>query len=412
MDVTSPTIAVGGAVRDVLIGASAGTAVTFAVLLVTGILAEETELFGEFTAAADALLRASMGVILLTGLVLAIAWPAFLVAERTALLGALEKRAVTHPDEVPTSALRAKLAVPPGVVLARVGMVVFWIGVGLAALFLITTLLMESGEIGLFMTGGAVVVAALGWVVGLIGGRAADRQRERFESLRGGWRRDAARADAVARRRRAALPAGRLPRLLRRRGRHTARLATIGVWVVIAGFVLFYAAVFLRQPCRGCDPRYWAEPGERLIDVLATIGGGALLVFAAGALAGWLVSVGGRFLAERTLGRWIRTTSPQRVDEVELRVILALPSAGRLTATALAFAGIAALILATGMSWSEQAVESWPLSAAGAGMLLVGALVGIPAAQAQARLRNDLREHTSSGDLRDPLVAADDGDGS
>lgn len=161
------------------------------------------------------------------------------------------------------------------------------------------------------------------------------------------------------------------------------------------GFVIFMAGVWLRQPCRNCDERYWDEPVEDLIDGLVTIGGPLLI---AAALVG-LVSVAATWVAlviERATILRLLEDGGRSPRPAQLLPHLTQPGPLPLLGIALVAAGVPpAVVLAIGPGGD-------PTRSAIAGILGLLAVIGVAliwlGEGVDGRFRNRIREAWPPGD--------------
>lgn len=404
-ELDSPALMLVSALRDVVVGLTVGSVGTFLLLVVLGILEEETSLFDGLGVALDldALFRACMGSVLVSWAVMTLAWPGVLIAERFALLSAAEGFTAQHPQDAPPRDVRERLRSAPGELVRGVGIVVLWIGTGVTALFLLVTLIMQvQGEnedgIGWVLTAGCASIAALGYGLSRMGDSIASRQTRRVDALVSTWGSRSRAADGAERRMRAALPVAELPRALGRR-RRDGVFATVAPWILGAGGVMFMLSIVLRQPCRGCDQNEWGPAGEGLIDSLSAAGGAILTGLGIASVGVWLFSVARMFIAEEVLRRWLAAASRVRVDDEKLREFLLVPSAARLGATTLAAFGTSLLMVAGGVAIAEwEGLDPSIGFAVGQAMLLAAVLAGLLAWRREIALRSLVRDRTLPGD--------------
>ncbi|WP_309127630.1 hypothetical protein [Microbacterium sp.] len=404
-EIDSPALMLVSALRDVVVGLTVGSVGTFLLLVVLGIIEEETSLFDGMGVSLDldALFRASMGSVLISWGVMALAWPAVLVAGKFATFGAAEAFAARHPHDSPPRGVREGLRTAPGETVRGTGLVLLWIGAAITALFLLVTLVMQvQGEnddgIGWVLTGGCAVIAAAGYGLMVLGARISASQGQRVDAVLSTWRSRSAAAEKAERRMRRELPPAELPPALRRR-RREGILATVGPWLLGAGGVMFMLAIVLRQPCRGCEQNEWGPTGEGLIDSLSTAGGGILTALGIASIGVWLFSVVRLFVTEEVLRRWLRARSGVRVADEKLGEFLSTPSAARLGATTLAAFGTSLLMVAGGVAIAEwEGLDPSIGLTVGQAMLFAAVLAGLVAWRRQVALRTLVRDRTLPGD--------------
>uniref|UniRef100_UPI00109CF846 hypothetical protein n=1 Tax=Microbacterium sp. K24 TaxID=2305446 RepID=UPI00109CF846 len=187
VEVSSPGWAFWRAFLDTCVGLIVGTLYGFLAILVMGIVGEEalSSLYREIDL--DPVFRASMGVILAAGAILAVVVPLVMVAERSAAFRAVEASALARPEDVPQRQLRRELSKPPFAHLQTYGLVLFWCVAGLGILLALGLLLDEDlREDAEFWIALAVIaaVALLAELVRRAGRRGVARTQERVSAQR------------------------------------------------------------------------------------------------------------------------------------------------------------------------------------------------------------------------------------
>ncbi|UNK70158.1 hypothetical protein [Microbacterium sp. H1-D42] len=413
-EIQSPGLQVTNGLFHTVAGLTMGSITTFLGVLVLAIVIEETgvlDLLGvdlDF----DALFRASMGPVLISWGVMAIAWPAVLIAGRFATFAAVEELARQHPTSVPPRAVREGLKTPPAKMLRDAGVLVCWIAGGLLALCVCLSIYMagenfDSFVISLIITAVVAGLFGIGYVMTVFGRRYEPAQVERLDALRAAWKRQAPRADHADRAIRKTLPVAELPHMVRTGARGGFWVTALG-WLLGLGAAIFMLGVMLRQPCRHCEQRTYGAAGESVIDSAATLGGGLLTVFGLLCLAAWLFSVGRRMLAEESLRRWLAAGGRRRVeDQGRVVDLLGAESTGSLANITLASFGTAVLIIAGGIAMVEwEGVDASIALAVGQGMLFIAVLVGALSYRREVGMRVLMRERLLPGDLPSPAELA------
>ena len=413
-ELESPGLQITNALFHTLIGLTMGSITTFLCVVVVAIIVEETGLLDLLGIGFDfdALFRASMGPVLISWGVMALAWPAVTIARKFVTFAAAEDLARRHPDSVPPRVVRESLTTPPAKTLRDGGMIACWITGGLVVLCVALSIYMlgenfDSFVISLIITAVAVGLFLIGYAMTVVGRRSEPDQVERLDALRGRWSRQAPRVDRAEREIRRALPVAELPRMLRSSARGGV-LATVMGWLFGLGTAVFMLGVMLRQPCRYCEQQTWGAMGESLIDSAASTGGVLLTVFGLLCLALWLFTAGRRIVAEQSLRRWLHDGGRRRIEDEDRMVgLLGDESAASLAGVTLASFGTAVLIIAGGIAMTDwEGVDASIALAAGQALLFASVLVGVFAYRRETGLRTLMRERLLPGDLASPTELA------
>ncbi|MCM3779644.1 hypothetical protein [Microbacterium hydrocarbonoxydans] len=403
VEVSSPGWAFWRALLDTGVGLIVGLLYAFLALLVSGIVGEEalSTLYSQIDL--DPLLRASMGVILLFGAILAATVPFVLVAERAAALRLVERLAEANPSAVPPQRLRAELVTSPGQYLRRTGLAVFWSIVGVGGLLALMVVFTDEFREDPVMWGvlGIVVVLALAasLVVGA-GGRLMLRDAPRVAALQARWKGQVPRAEEADRRRREFAPRAMLPRwLVVPSARLVARVAAVLTVATLVSLGAFMLSVYMRQQCRTCDPVYWDEPIENGIDVLSLGSGVAIALCAALGIVAWTGGVVLQAAREVALTRWVATGEVRTVDPEFIAPLLSGNRALTRLQLGLSTLGAGGLIFATGAVWAEWTVlDVGPVLGTALVLILVGIVLGLMDSPRARRERQAARDALHPGE--------------
>lgn len=404
VELSSPGLAVVRGLADAGIGAAIGVGYGFLLILVLGIVGEET-LWSVYRDL-EPLLQGALGTLLVFAVVLAVVVPVLLLIERFTVLRLGERHVAEHPDEVPSQSFRTALDVAPGEGLAVAGtivMVVFGLlGAISLGMFLFGDEFREEPVVWIAAAGSAVLFA-VGWMLRRSARGVADRSGARVAALRRQWApvlSAAVNRDAAQRR---SAPYGVLPRIV---VVPSARALGRGVRIVgiVAGVasLIFIVSVVLRQPCRGCDQLSWDQPMEDAIDVLSLSGGGLLVL--CGVVGGllWLSGLALQAVREAALRRWAADGAPRQADAGVLPDFLIGQRAARRAARALAAVGTVALAAASGIDQQGSSdVAALPIAVSGAAALAVAVALGIREESRARADRQALRDATFPGDVGD-----------
>lgn len=408
VEVSSPGWAFWRAFLDTCVGLIVGTLYGFLAILVMGIVGEEalSSLYREIDL--DPVFRASMGVILAAGAILAVVVPLVMVAERSAAFRAVEASALARPEDVPQRQLRRELNKPPYAHLQTYGLVLFWCVAGLGILLALGLLLDEDLREDAEFWIALAVIAAVALVAELVrraGRRGVARTQERVSAQRSRWERLVPGAETSDGRRRAASVEEETPRWLTvPSARTVGRFANILLAATFVALAAFMLSVFLRQQCRTCDPVTWNQPVETGIDVLSLSSGIAIAACAAAGVIAWLSGVALQFGREIALARW----AAQGARRVPPTVVLPLLTGNRAVVRlqfGLSTLGAALLILGTGVTWAESGLlDADGVLWAGGILIVSGFVLGWTDAARSRRERQTVRDATFPGDGdHDPL---------
>lgn len=414
-ELRSPGLRASHAFDIVLRGFTMGSVGTFLLVVVLGIALLELEISPSTSLDFDALLRASMGPVLISGGVMLVAWPIALLVRPVAWTNAAGVFSREHPNDAPPREDRAPSVTPPAIVLQQVGAVVVLVA---GFVFVIGIVMMfamrgeSSGEFGAAVM--ITVIAAVPTVVGvgmLVAGRILVPTQKWVEDLRMQWDQRAEHADQAEWMARVRLPAAEPPRMLRR-SEWRGVLPTILYIVLVLGTVVLSLGVLLRKPCRGCSLNEWGVVGEGLIDVFSGTGG--LLLIAGGVLCAalWLVLVVRGFVREEVLRRWLRESGNVLIDDERQRAeLVRLPGAGTRLTAAMAGIGAAVLIIAGGIAMTDwEGVDASIALGVGIGVLVLAVPVGLVSYGREQALRILARDRMLPGDLREASELDDEDD--
>ncbi len=342
-------------------------------------------------------------------------------ASRTLLGRRLDVLAGTAPERVPVRSVRARaLADDITPTTPLVGLcIALLIAVGVAALLVAPLMIFESDMVAVGLTvlaGSAVVSALVGITLTALRGPGRRAWTLVTDRPRQAWSDQVVRTAArTAKRLRPTdertIHLGSVHRLTARAQRP---LTIVGGVLLGAGPVVGFVAVFLRQPGRNADTRYYDEKGEAAIDVLVTSGAVLALAGSAALLLALVATTVVRALERRALrghaladdaGSW-------RPDDAFLRQALDGPPllwAGGVLLLGLATVvvpALLALLQVTGDPAHPLAVYRGTIEATAVGsvaLALLGAVavtIGMPRG---VRFRQLLRETWHPGD--DPAPA-------
>lgn len=405
-EASNQTLALMQALHAVALGGLTGLGISFAAILVLGIVGEEalSTFYSELDL--DPLFRASMGGVLVVAAVLALAYPTMRIVVRFATLSALVEHAETQPDVVPVRAQRALVEKSPAGEVRVFGLVLAIVG-GFVAGMMLIMLVTEYGmaehiETWIAIGGGGALVfvgwrtrragradgpierywadrsRALGAQISLVAS-ATDRERTRRESV--------ADEDAPAIMR---VGSGRVARAINR----------IVLAAAVVATMTFFLSVFLRQQCRNCEPVTWDQPMENVIDVLSLLSSTVIVATAAFGILSWIAGVLLQVASERAMRSWARDGAPRGMEHSVRDTFLLGPSAAMRAGVTLGAVGSAGAVLGLGIAWSEwRGVDPGMLWTAVAAALFLGVLVVLFGEPAAVRTRNLVREATSPGDI-------------
>ncbi|SFR71260.1 hypothetical protein SAMN05428970_1150 [Agromyces sp. CF514] len=413
-DTTASAIARTAA--DLSIAFAVGAGAAWALLLIAAIVGDEAlgSLSRERELELDAFLRATIPPLFVLAAVISLAISLLAAADAAAALRLLERHTAAKPNELPSAAHRARLATPPARFVRRSVLAVAVIAMAVGGFLLCFALLDEEGRIPEVWTVVAVsVVVVLAWLVARPSlQRLEERQGGRSFALELTWKRSLGAADLAEWRRREASdavepPAGLLPSAKNR----SARPLLIAVCALGVALVLWFVSVWLRQPCKRCDERYFDEPVERFIDGLSLWGGIAIaLIVALIAVLAVVLLVQTR-RAERAAVRWVADGTPRRVpDEVAEQLLLGQRAglwASRVVMAALVPPAV--FLVAAALVDPELGIPGVATSIALAILVAATAVataVGAADLTRAARERNALRAALSPGDPDLASIAA------
>ncbi|PCE15372.1 hypothetical protein AUC47_13795 [Microbacterium sp. SZ1] len=388
---------------DTCVGLIVGVLYAFLAILVCGIVGEEALSTLYWRVDLDPLFRASMGVILLVGAILAVTVPFVLVAERAAALRLVEKLAEKNPSAVPPQRIRAELQTSPGQYLRRTGLAVFWSIVGVGSLFALMVVFTDEFREDPVMWGALGIVAVLAVAAGLVvsaGGRLMLRDAPRVAALQARWKAQVPRAEDTDRRRREAAPRTVLPRwLVVPSARVVARIAAVLTTATLASLGAFMLSVYMRQQCRTCDPVYWDEPIENGIDVLSLGSGAAIALCAVLGVVAWTGGVVLQASREVAVTRWVATGDIRMVDPELIAPLLSGNRALVRLQLGLSTLGAAGIVFATGAVWAEwTVVDVGPVLGVAVGLVLVGVVLGLIDSPRARRERQAVRDALHPGE--------------
>ncbi|MFF2274581.1 hypothetical protein [Agromyces sp. NPDC058126] len=398
------------------IALAVGAGATWVTMLIAAIVGDEAlwQLTHDLDLDVDAFLRAT--VIPLFGLAaaLALAIPLFGALDGAAALRLLEHHASAEPGQVPSSAHRVRLATLPARHVRRAAFVVAVIAMAVGGFCLLFALFDEEGRTPIVWTIiGVSTVVVLGWLVvrsSLIG--VEERQEYRRAVLELSWARSVVVAELSEKRRREASTAAEPPaQLLPTFTQRIDRAIVIAACTLGAVVAIWFVSVWLRQPCRRCDERYFDDPVERFIDGLSLWGGIAI----ACALAVTAVLVVVRLVlmrrTELAAVQWVADGRPRRVTEEVAESMLLGPRAGLWTSRLIvavftplaAFVALAALVDPELILGGPTVVIALAVAVAAP---VVAALVGMADLRRAVHERNALRSVLSPGDPDAASIAA------
>lgn len=403
------SLAITRSLIEVVIGFLVGTGGMFAVLLVGGIVGEEA-LFDLYAGAdLDFVGRGGAGALLLFVAGGAVLLPVLGAIERAQLLAVVERHAVEHADAVPPAGVRERVKLSPARGLARL-----MLGLGIVALVVgavIAIVLTEGADDPEpWVTLGVCAVLALGWLGLRPVWRALDSSwSSRADLLREQWTRRVPLAVAADERRRRDAISDPGPRLLDRRStRGLGRATGAAGALLFVSLAAWFVSVWLRQPCRTCDERFFDDPMDQVISVWSLVGGVAILisaVFLAIVALAWLVVIA---LRERAAARWVADGRLRRAPVSMVAWLLVSDRAAVLAARTLAAIGAALLMVALSAIWfTVPWVNVGLFAGIAAALLVVASVMGAADARRAARARNALRATCAPGDpTRVELAAA------
>lgn len=387
-------------------GFAVGTGATWLLLLIAAIVGDEAlwELSNEL--GIEEMLRATVLPLFGLAATLALAIPLLGALDAATALRLLERHAAEHPDQVPSAAQRARLGQLPARHLRRAVLAVAVIAMAVGGFCLFFALVDDEGRTPLVWTIVAVsAVLVVAWLIArsiLLG--VEEGQAARRAELEVRWRREAVAAEFAEERRRMASPAEDPPAMLRpgffARIDRALAVATGALFVVGA---IWFVSVWLRQPCKRCDERYFDDPVERFIDGLSLWGGIAIVCA--------LAIAGGLFIArlammrrvELAAVRWVADGRPRRVPEEVAESLLLGPRAGLWTSRLIvavcaplaAFVALAAVVDPELPLGGPTVVIALAVAVAAPGL---AALVGVADLRRAANERSMLRAALSPGD--------------
>ncbi|MFE6964108.1 hypothetical protein ACFVAJ_03285 [Agromyces sp. NPDC057679] len=396
------------------IALAVGAGATWVTMLIAAIVSDEALWQLSHDLDVDAFLRATVVPLFGLGAGLALAIPLLGALDVAAALRLLEHHASAEPGQVPSSAHRARLATLPARHVRRAALVVAVIAMAVGGFCLLFALFDEEGRTPVvWAIIGVSTVVVLGWLVvrsWLVG--VEERQEHRRAVLEAGWASTVVVADLSETRRREAStsiepPAQLLPGFAAR----IDRAIVIAACALGAVLAIWFVSVWLRQPCRRCDERYFDDPVERFIDGLSLWGGIAI----AGALAVIAALVVARLVlmrrVERAAVRWVADGQPRRVPGEVAEPLLLGSRAGLWTSRLVVavFTPLAAYVaLAVLVDPALPLVESTVSIAVAVAVAapIVAVLVGMADLSRAARERNALRTVLSPGDPDAASIAA------
>ncbi|MFF2272239.1 hypothetical protein ACFVTX_08185 [Agromyces sp. NPDC058136] len=385
-------------------------------MLIAAIVGDEAlwELSNELRS--EELLRATVLPLFGLAATLALAIPLLGAFDAATALRLLERHAAEHPDQVPSAAQRARLGVLSARHVRRTVLAVAVIAMAVGGFCLFFALVDDEGRTPLVWTIVAVsaVLVAASLVVRTILLGVEERQAGRRAVLEVRWRRDAVAAEFAEERRREASPAEDPPAMLRpgvfARIDRALAVAAGALVIVVA---IWFVSVWLRQPCKRCDERYFDEPIERFIDGLSLWGGIAI----ACALAVTAVLVVVRLVlmrrVETAAARWVADGRPRRVPEEVAESMLLSPRAGLwvsrlIVAVFVPFAVFAAFAALVDPELPLGGPTVAIALAVAVAAPVLAALVGMADLRRAERERNALRAVLSPGDPDASSIAARD----
>ncbi|MGM1017346.1 MAG: hypothetical protein ACQEW8_07410 [Actinomycetota bacterium] len=402
-EIMTPALGLARALVDVSVGAVVGTVLTFLGILVLGIAGEEALSAFYSSLDLDPLFRATMGVILVMGLVVGFLLPTTLIIEKFAARAAVREQSDLRPEIVPNARVEHLLEPSPGPLIRGTGLALIILG-GTAAGICLLLLLTDGGfaddiETWVGILGGAGII---GVGVLLRNRGAAVITSAKTSGHPGSAHRTKQRAIAVRneKRRRMDAPRDTLPRIVRTPSaaamRGVTRVMTVVVTVAAGAFFL---SIFLRQQCRTCDPITWDAPMEDGIDALSLLSSGALVLSGVIAVLLWIGGWVLQTVRERALAAWAATGVPRRVAVDDVRPFLAEPRAASRFARACGALGAAMLTVAIGIEWSGwQDADPMIALVPGGAAIMLGVLTSFGDSERERRERQALRDVTFPGD--------------
>lgn len=390
-----------------------GAGATWLLLLVAAIVGDEA--LGDLSRALefDEFLRATVLPLFGLAAVLALAIPLLGALDAATALRLLERHVTANPGQVPSAAHRGRLAILPARHLRRAVLAVAVIAMAVGGFCLLFALVDDEGRTPVVWTvvgvSAALVVA---WLVvrSLLLGVEEGQEARRAE-LEVGWARSVVAADLAEERRREASPVADPPALQRPRFfERVDRLLVIAVCALFAVGAIWFVSVWLRQPCKRCDERYFDEPVERFIDGLSLWGGvaiaGVLVITAALGIARLAMMR----RVELAAVRWVADGGPRRAPEEVADALLLDPRAGRWASSAIVAAIMPlALFVIAGLAGTDLGTARPGVALAVAVVVAAPVLatsVGMADLRAAARERNLLRAALSPGDPDQSSLAA------
>lgn len=389
------------------LGMSVTLVATFLAVVVVGIMELELDGFDDmFGLARDLgeLLQAMFVPMLILGGVLLVTGPVVFVARRTAVFSAASMFAARHPADAPPRDVRDKLSstTPAGSLETAgvVGVLAFGFLFLVGVIFTIGSLV-EDPELvqGSVIFAAVTIVLVLLSIVAIVSGkRHGPAQKQRAEELQGQWKETAKRAAKGEKGRRRTFSKGEMPHILR--GGSLWWLYGVLYLTVCLGMIVFIVGILLRQPCRFCEPRTLDAFGESAIDVFSGTGGALLIVSGVGSAALWMLLAAFAFAREEVLRSWLTRAGGVRLEGMQRRELLGMPSAMTMLATLLA--GIAAVVLpasggAIAIGWPNFDPQlAWLI---GGSLVLAAVVIGMIAHRREVRLRMLVRDALMPGDV-------------
>lgn len=389
------------------LGMSVTLVATFLAVVVVGIMELELDGFDDmFGLARDLgeLLQAMFVPMLILGGVLLVTGPVVFVACRTAVFSAASMFAARHPADAPPRDVRDKLSstTPAGSLETAgvVGVLAFGFLFLVGVIFTIGSLV-EDPELvqGSVIFAAVTIVLVLLSIVAIVSGkRRGPAQKQRAEELQGQWKATAKRAAKGEKGRRRTFSKGEMPHILR--GGSLWWLYGVLYLTVCLGMIVFIVGILLRQPCRFCEPRTLDAFGESAIDVFSGTGGALLIVSGVGSAALWMLLAAFAFAREEVLRSWLTRAGGVRLEGMQRRELLGMPSAMTMLATLLA--GIAAVVLpvsggAIAIGWPNFDPQlAWLI---GGSLVLAAVVIGMIAHRREVRLRMLVRDALMPGDV-------------
>ncbi|HEY1104758.1 MAG TPA: hypothetical protein VGE78_01275, partial [Agromyces sp.] len=309
-----------------------GAGATWLLLLITAIVGDEA--LGDLSRELEfeEFFRATVLPLFGLAAALALAIPLLAALDATTSLRLLERHVAAHPDQVPSAGQRARLAILPARHVRRAVLAVAVIAMAGGGFCLCFALFDDEGRTPVVWTivgvSAAVIVAWL--VVRSILLGVEEGQEARRAELEVGWKRAVVAADFAEEHRREASPVEDPPALLRERFfRGIDRALLVAGCALFAVAAIWFVSVWLRQPCRQCDERYFDEPVERFIDGLSLWGGVAIACALAITIALAVVRIVMMRRVELAAVRWVADGRPRRAPDEVTDALLLDPRAGR-----------------------------------------------------------------------------------